>query len=221
MISWIIISSIIFFKHIFMYLPCPDWGHYWKRADTQFPLQAIPSFGKCLWPRVLYLTQDLNLIPIILGWTSSTYTGTIDETWRVQGLGQTWTREYISQVWTNSIPLVPKQVWNFDHTWDNTPWFRIWPNNPCTFHVKSTSLHYNWPSRLLINQAWFISDIRPTLVPSMVWMKCPNVQNNVFCLFLHGFPQYCASVCVCLSLQLFNVHNFYNTWTGFLILQTV
>ncbi len=70
---------------------------------------------------MLYLTQDLNLIPISLGWTSSTYTGTIDETWRVQGLGQTWTREYISSVdkfyntWTGFLILQRVKV-HGEHT---------------------------------------------------------------------------------------------------------
>jgi hypothetical protein len=63
---------------------------------------------------------------------------------------------------------------------------------------ETTGLRYNWPSSL-INQAWFISDIRPTLVPSMVWMKCQNVQNNVFCLFLRGSPNI-VRLSVCLSV---------------------
>lgn len=36
-----------FFKQDFMYLPCPNWAHYWKWADTQYPpFVGNPFFWK-------------------------------------------------------------------------------------------------------------------------------------------------------------------------------
>jgi hypothetical protein len=74
-----------------MYLPCPNWAHYWKWADTQYPpFVGNPFFWK--------MPLTLGAIPYTrfephphnkpLAEPAAPYTGTIDETWRVQGLDQ-------------------------------------------------------------------------------------------------------------------------------------
>jgi len=154
MISWIIISSINFSSRSLCTFHVPIGGHYWKWADT-----LVPTFCK----QSLLLENAFDLGCYTLPYTR--FEPHPHKPWLNQQhlhWYNWWDMERVQWVGSDMNQGVYLKCGQILYT------FRIFVSDPTTLvpsMSKSTGLHYNWPSRLLINQAWFISEIRPTLVP--------------------------------------------------------